>query len=95
MPIAVGTTLMDSEKALSGKGKLLELCHTYGDMLWAAAGRTVPNEGFLADGVVGLGCSMDDDMAVYDGDASDDSDAGACETPKHALALPLPCRRGG
>jgi hypothetical protein len=73
MPIAVGTTLMDSTAAASGKGKLLELCHTYGDMLWAAAGRAVPNEGFLADGVVGLGCSMDDDMAVYDAAAADDA----------------------
>jgi len=63
MPLAVGTTLMDSTTAAGGKGKLLQLVHSYGDALWAAAeGKPTPNAGFLPDGVVPLGGSMDDPM---------------------------------
>ncbi len=47
-PFAVGEAAVGSAEAAAGgmRGKALRLLHHYGDALWAAAGRRVPNAGF-------------------------------------------------
>ncbi|GLC72504.1 hypothetical protein PLESTF_001258200 [Pleodorina starrii] len=66
-PVAVGSATMAATDAVARirgcgaagpKGKLVELVQHYGDYLWSdVGGRAVPNEGFLADGVVPVGVS--------------------------------------
>jgi predicted RNA-binding protein (TIGR00451 family) len=48
-PIAVGTLLCSSDDAAAAgyRGRAVETLHVYRDALWEAAGRHVPNEGFL------------------------------------------------
>jgi hypothetical protein len=47
-PFAMGEAAVGSAEAAAGgmRGKALRLLHHYGDALWAAAGRRVPNAGF-------------------------------------------------
>ncbi|KAJ9522745.1 hypothetical protein QJQ45_019848 [Haematococcus lacustris] len=60
-PLAVGQAVMSSQDALSRKaGKLVEVVQAYGDVLWSGlGGRAVPNDGFLASGVVPLGAGAE------------------------------------
>merc|ERR1719379_2752392 len=45
-PIAVGKMLVNQTQMEKLKGKGLEVCHVYKDMLWAHMGKPIPNKGF-------------------------------------------------
>jgi hypothetical protein len=76
--IAVGKLLVTvDELRLGGKGRAVQIVHHYRDMLWVAAGRRVPNLGFLDDCVVPiLGSTIESD-----GDADGDADGVSDEDP--------------
>mmetsp|Transcript_12603 Transcript_12603/g.28558 ORF Transcript_12603/g.28558 Transcript_12603/m.28558 type:complete len:581 (-) Transcript_12603:83-1825(-) len=45
-PIAVGKMLVNQTQMEKLKGKGLEVCHVFKDLLWALAGKPIPNAGF-------------------------------------------------
>ena len=80
--IAVGKLLVTvDELRLGGKGRAVQIVHHYRDMLWVAAGRRVPNLGFLDDCVVPILGSTRESDGDADGDAEvvsdEDPDCGA------------------
>ncbi|KAG2496973.1 hypothetical protein HYH03_004979 [Edaphochlamys debaryana] len=85
MPLALGTAALSSTDAVArlaaagrggGKGKLVEVLQFYGDYLWGdVGGRAIPNDGFLADGVVPPGVASIEFMLAQ-GYESDDGEGG-------------------
>lgn len=91
-PIAVGTAALGAGDAAAaaaaggGRGKAVEVLQAYGDCLWLeAAGKPVPNEGFLELQVVALGGH---DAAVDGGSGGGEQEAApaAGETATRAAA---------
>lgn len=64
MPFAVGVTEVSTADAVAGgmRGRFVRILHRYRDVLWAAGGRAVPNDGFGAASVDPIPGGMEDDV---------------------------------
>lgn len=94
-PIAVGKMLVNQSQMEKLKGKGLEVCHVFKDLLWAFSGKPIPNSGFSEKEDEVARCS---DAAYVPGAApastDDASPAAAAEKDAGAAAAGYPSPAG-